>query len=201
VTDQEFLSDVVRFDLPRLGDISGLRGVHLQCHIGTDTLSLARLGARMSGLDFSPAAIEQAETLAARTGVEVDFHVADVYDAVEVLGEASYDLVFTGIGALCWLPNVERWAQTVAGLLRPRRTAPVSGGSPIGRSGSRRRTRCKPGDATEARRQATRGMAGPRVSERGAAELSGTSPWPCAGSPACSAHAARPAQAWRQLRL
>jgi 2-polyprenyl-3-methyl-5-hydroxy-6-metoxy-1,4-benzoquinol methylase len=119
VTDPEFLSDVVRFDLPRLGDISGLRGVHLQCHIGTDTISLARLGARMSGLDFSPAAIEQAETLAARTGLEVDFHLADVYDAVEVLGEASYDLVFTGIGALCWLPSIERWAQTVAGLLRP----------------------------------------------------------------------------------
>jgi SAM-dependent methyltransferase len=119
VTDQGFLSDVVRFDLPRLGDISGLRGVHLQCHIGTDTISLARLGARMSGLDFSPAAIEQAETLAARTDRDVDFHVADVYDAVEVLGEASYDLVFTGIGALCWLPSIERWAQTVAGLLRP----------------------------------------------------------------------------------
>jgi SAM-dependent methyltransferase len=119
VTDPEFLSDVVRFDLPRLGDVSGLRGVHLQCHIGTDTISLARLGARMSGLDFSPAAIEQAETLAARTGAEVDFHVADVYDAVEVLGEASYDLVFTGIGALCWLPSIELWAQTVAGLLRP----------------------------------------------------------------------------------
>jgi SAM-dependent methyltransferase len=119
VTDPEFLSDVVRFDLPRLGDISGLRGVHLQSHIGTDTISLARLGARMSGLDFSPAAVEQAETLAARTGLEVDFHVADVYDAVEVLGEASYDLVFTGIGALCWLPSIERWAQTVAGLLRP----------------------------------------------------------------------------------
>lgn len=119
VTDQEFLSDVVRFDLPRLGDVSGLRGVHLQCHIGTDTISLARLGARMSGLDFSPAAIEQAETLAARTDSEVDFHVADVYEAVEVLGEASYDLVFTGIGALCWLPSIDRWAQTVAGLLRP----------------------------------------------------------------------------------
>jgi SAM-dependent methyltransferase len=119
LTDPEFLSDVVRFDLPRLGDVSGLRGVHLQCHIGTDTISLARLGARMSGLDFSPAAIEQAETLAAKTGVEVDFHVADVYEAVEVLGEASYDLIFTGIGALCWLPSIERWAQTVAGLLRP----------------------------------------------------------------------------------
>lgn len=54
VDDPRHLSEVVRFDLPLLGDISGLRGAHLQCHIGTDTLSLARLGARMTGLDFSP---------------------------------------------------------------------------------------------------------------------------------------------------
>src|SRR6185312_216546 len=58
--DPAFLSYVVQFDLPRLGDIAGLRGVHLQCHIGTDTISLARLGAHMTGLDFSPAALTQA---------------------------------------------------------------------------------------------------------------------------------------------
>ena len=57
VSDPEYLSGVVRFDRPRLGDLTGLRGVHLQCHIGTDTVSLSRLGARMSGLDFSPAAL------------------------------------------------------------------------------------------------------------------------------------------------
>jgi SAM-dependent methyltransferase len=119
VADPERISDVVRFDLPRLGDISGLRAVHLQCHIGTDTISLARLGARMSGLDFSPPAIEQGQELARRTGLEIDFHEADVYDAVEVLGAGGYDLVFTGIGALCWLPSVERWARVVAGLLKP----------------------------------------------------------------------------------
>ena len=117
--DPSYLGHVVRFDLPRLGDISGLRGVHLQCHIGTDTVSLARLGARMSGLDFSGPAIEQAQSFADRLGHEIDFHQADVYDAVEVLGEASYDLVFTGIGALGWLPDIERWAGTVAGLLKP----------------------------------------------------------------------------------
>jgi SAM-dependent methyltransferase len=117
--DPSYIGDVVRFDLPRLGDISGLRGVHLQCHIGTDTVSLARLGARMSGLDFSGPAIEQAQSFADRLGHEIDFHQADVYDAVEVLGEAQYDLVFTGIGALGWLPDIERWARTVAGLLKP----------------------------------------------------------------------------------
>jgi SAM-dependent methyltransferase len=117
--DPEFIGHVVRFDQPRLGDISGLRGAHLQCHIGTDTVSLARLGARMSGLDFSGPAIAQAQEFANRLGLEIDFHQADVYDAVEVLSAASYDLVFTGIGALCWIPSVERWAQTVAGLLKP----------------------------------------------------------------------------------
>ncbi|MFI5779810.1 class I SAM-dependent methyltransferase [Nocardia sp. NPDC051570] len=118
-TDPSFLSDVVRFDLPRLGDIRGLRGVHLQCHLGTDTVSLARLGATMTGLDFSPAALKSARELAEQIGAAVDFVEADVYDAVEALGGERFDLVFTGIGALCWLPSIERWARTVAGLLRP----------------------------------------------------------------------------------
>jgi hypothetical protein len=105
VDDPRHLSDVVRFDLPLLGDVQGLRGVHLQCHIGTDTVSLARLGARMTGLDFSPASVAEARRLAERTGTDADFVVADVYDAVAVLGAGGFDLVFTGIGALGWLPT------------------------------------------------------------------------------------------------
>jgi SAM-dependent methyltransferase len=119
VEDPTFLSDVVRFDVPRLGDIKGLRGVHLQCHIGTDTVSLARLGAKMTGLDFSSAALKEARILVERTGADVDFVEADTYSAVDVLGRGTYDLVFTGIGALCWLPDIRRWAQVVAALLRP----------------------------------------------------------------------------------
>ena len=118
-TDPEHLSDVVRFDLPLLGDVSGLDGVHLQCHIGTDTISLARLGARMTGLDFSPASLAEARRLAAETGSEVVFVESDVYDAVEALGATRFDLVFTGVGALCWLPDVRRWGQVVSDLLRP----------------------------------------------------------------------------------
>jgi SAM-dependent methyltransferase len=118
-SDPRFLSDVVRFDLPRLGDIAGLDGVHLQCHIGTDTLSLARLGARMTGLDFSGAALEEAQRLAERAGAAVRFVEAEVYDAVERLGAGAFDLVYTGVGALCWLPDIRRWAAVVAGLLRP----------------------------------------------------------------------------------
>lgn len=117
--DPGFLSQVVRFDLPRLGTITGLRGVHLQCHIGTDTVSLARLGASMTGLDFSALAVEQAQRLARRIGADAKFVQADVYSAAEVLGRGDLDLVFTGIGALCWLPDIRRWAQVVADLLRP----------------------------------------------------------------------------------
>ncbi len=117
--DPGFLSGVVRFDLPRLGDIAGLRGVHLQCHIGTDTVSLARLGASMTGLDFSAPAVAAATDLASATGADATFTQADVYDAVEVLGAGGFELVYTGIGALCWLPDIRRWASVVAGLLRP----------------------------------------------------------------------------------
>jgi SAM-dependent methyltransferase len=119
LAEPDFISDVVRFDLPMLGDVAGLDGVHLQCHIGTDTLSLARLGARMTGLDFSPASVAQARRLAAATGQETEFVEAEVYDALRVLGCQRFDFVFTGIGALCWLPKIRRWAEVVAGLLRP----------------------------------------------------------------------------------
>jgi SAM-dependent methyltransferase len=119
LADPGFLSGVVRFDQKLLGDIRGLRGVHLQCHIGTDTISLARLGASMTGLDFSPAALAQARDLARRTGSPTEFVEADAYDAVQVLGAGQFDLVYTGIGALCWLPDIRRWAQVVAGLLKP----------------------------------------------------------------------------------
>jgi SAM-dependent methyltransferase len=118
-SDRAYLSEVVRFDLPLLGDIGGLRGVHLQCHIGTDTVSLARLGAGMTGLDFSPASIAQARRIAALAGADIRFVQAEVYGALTVLEPRSFDLVYTGIGALCWLPDIARWAAVVAGLLRP----------------------------------------------------------------------------------
>jgi SAM-dependent methyltransferase len=119
VTDPSFLSGVVRFDQAELGNIAGARGVHLQCHIGTDTLSLARMGAVMTGVDFSPASLTEARRLAHRTGTAVDYVESDVYEALAVLEPGSFDLVYTGIGALCWLPDIAKWASVVAGLLRP----------------------------------------------------------------------------------
>src|SRR3954447_6200978 len=129
--EPDFLSDVVRFDQPRLGDLTGLRAVHLQCHIGTDTLSLHRLGARVTGLDFSAPALAQARDLAARTGASIDYVQALVYDAPEVLPGGAFDLVYTGIGALCWLPDVRRWAQVVSQLLRPGGRLFIREGHPV----------------------------------------------------------------------
>jgi SAM-dependent methyltransferase len=117
--DPEHLSEVVRFDRPRLGDIAGLDTAHLQCHIGTDTVSLGRLGARITGLDLSAPAIVEARALAAAAGVEATFVQSELYDAVDALGRERFDLVYTGVGALGWLPDIKRWAQVVAALLRP----------------------------------------------------------------------------------
>jgi SAM-dependent methyltransferase len=118
--DAEYLSPVVRYDLPRLGRLDGLDVVHLQCHIGTDTVSLSRLGARSTlGVDFSPSALREARALAARAGADVTFVDGEVYQAVDLLGAHRFDLVYTGIGALCWLPRIRDWAGVVAGLLRP----------------------------------------------------------------------------------
>ena len=118
-SDPDHLSDVVRFDLPRLGPIVALQGVHLQCHLRTDTLSLHRLGARMSGLDFSPSAIEVARREGAACDADIDYRVADLYDASAAFDGRKFDFVYTGVGALCWIPDIVGWAEVVASLLRP----------------------------------------------------------------------------------
>ncbi|MFZ0172640.1 MAG: class I SAM-dependent methyltransferase [Acidimicrobiales bacterium] len=106
------------FESEELGDLTGRRVVHLQCHFGMDTLSLARRGALVTGLDFSPPAIAEARALAARLQLDARFVEANVYDAVEALGE-TYDLVYTGKGALNWIPDLATWAQVAADLLEP----------------------------------------------------------------------------------
>jgi len=117
--DPSALTGVVAHDAPALGDLTGLRVVHLQCHVGADTISLARLGASTTGLDFSPSAIEAARALCTRAGVPGRFVVSDVYDAPGALEGDRFDLVYTGIGALCWLPDIAGWARVVAALLVP----------------------------------------------------------------------------------
>lgn len=107
-----------------LGDVSGKRVLHLQCHTGDDTVAIAQRGAaEVVGLDFSPTAVEGARALAAECGVadRARFVVSDLYAAPEALAgeEASFDLVFVTWGALCWLPDVAGWARVVARFLKP----------------------------------------------------------------------------------
>jgi len=105
-----------------LGPVAGLRVLHLQCHFGEDTLTLAQRGAEVVGLDFSGAGIAAARGLAAELGLadRARFVEADLYAAPEAIPEpASCDLVFVTWGALSWLPDIQGWARIVAGFLKP----------------------------------------------------------------------------------
>src|SRR5207302_5608785 len=101
-----------------LGDVAGKRVIHLQCHFGLDTLALARQGAIVTGLDFSPAAIEEARRLAATKELPAQFVCANVYDARRALA-GNFDLAYVSWGTICWLPDLTRWAQTIAASLEP----------------------------------------------------------------------------------
>lgn len=101
-----------------LGDVAGKSLLHLQCHFGLDTLSWARQGARVTGVDFSEDAIREARTLAAELGLPAQFVQGDVYELPERL-DGTFDIVFTSHGVLCWLSDLERWAQVVAHFLNP----------------------------------------------------------------------------------
>lgn len=101
-----------------LGDISGKRVLHLQCHIGRDTLCLVRRGAVATGLDFSSVALDVARRLAAETGLRADFVQGAVERAPE-LTPGPFDLVFTTWGTISWLPDIVAWAKAIAGVLQP----------------------------------------------------------------------------------
>jgi len=101
-----------------LGDVRGKSLLHLQCHFGLDTLSWAREGAAVTGVDFSVPAIEAARTLAAECGIDTRFVLSSLYELPGKL-EGHFDVVYTSYGALCWLPDLKRWAEVVGHFLRP----------------------------------------------------------------------------------
>jgi 2-polyprenyl-3-methyl-5-hydroxy-6-metoxy-1,4-benzoquinol methylase len=113
---QSSLSEV---ELTELGDVAGRSMLHLQCHFGMDSLSWARMGALVTGLDFSEEAIELAETLHERLGVNAHFLCSDIYDAAEALQGEQFDIVYTSYGVLCWLPDLTRWAELISASLKP----------------------------------------------------------------------------------
>ncbi len=135
--DTQAISTVIRDDLPVLlthlpgpeeagqgdggggrGPLAGLDILHLQCHIGTDTISLARLGARVTGLDFSPTAIETGRRLAAEAGVDIAWVESDVLAAASAV-PGDFDVVYTSVGTITWLSDLGTWARQIAALLRP----------------------------------------------------------------------------------
>lgn len=128
--DPKTISPVVEFDRHEVGDVTGKSLLHLQCHIGHDTLSWARLGAVVTGVDFSEKAIAAAREISRESGTPGRFVVAELYDSPEVLPE-TFDIVYTGTGALCWLPDIAGWAKVVARFVRPGGTFYIREAHPI----------------------------------------------------------------------
>lgn len=123
VADRAYISPVAQRDFEALKphipgeSLAGLSVLHLQCHIGTDTVGWVRMGAReVWGLDFSPAALAHARSIAARTGESVTYIQGDARHAADAIGR-TFDVIVTGTGAITWLPDLHRWAQSISQLL------------------------------------------------------------------------------------
>lgn len=101
-----------------LGDLTGKSVLHLQCHFGQDTLSLSRVGAFCTGVDFSPKAIAAAKALALRTDQQAEFICSDILGLADVL-DGQFDIVFTSYGTIGWLPDLDRWSSVVSRFLKP----------------------------------------------------------------------------------
>ena len=111
-------SSLNSIELDILGDLSGQRILHLQCHFGQDSISLQRMGAEVTGVDLSDVAIQKARALAEKTGADTRFICSDIYDLPNVLDE-KFDWVFTSYGVIGWLPDMKKWAETVSHFLVP----------------------------------------------------------------------------------
>lgn len=105
-------------ELALLGDLKGNSILHLQCHFGQDTISLARMGAKVTGVDLSDKAIEKARELAKQCNVSADFVSCDIYDLPNHL-EEKFDIIFTSYGTIGWLPDLDKWAAVVSSFLKP----------------------------------------------------------------------------------
>jgi SAM-dependent methyltransferase len=111
-------SSLHKVELDALGDVSGKSLLHLQCHFGLDSMSWARLGAKVTGVDFSETAIELARELANRIGIDVQFICSNIYDLLDI-HRGEYDIIFTSFGVLCWLADITAWGKIIAHYLKP----------------------------------------------------------------------------------
>ena len=110
-------SSLQAFEIEELGEVSGKSLLHLQCHFGMDTLSWARLGAQVTGADFSEKAIELAERLSGELDLDAQFICANVYELPQLM-DSKFDIVYTSGGVLAWLPDLPRWARVIAHFLK-----------------------------------------------------------------------------------
>jgi SAM-dependent methyltransferase len=118
------------YEIADVGDVAGKDLLHLQCHFGIDTLSWARLGARVTGVDFSEKAVALARAVAAELGLDARFVLSNVYDLPDVL-DGDFDVVYTSRGVIGWLPDLTRWAEVIAHFLRPGGIFYITEGHPI----------------------------------------------------------------------
>lgn len=105
-------------DVKLLGNIQGKKVLHLQCHFGMDTISLARLGAEVTGVDFSEKAIQKAEELSQKLQINTNFICSDIYSLPEVIHE-QFDVIYTSYGVISWLPDLDKWGKIISLLLKP----------------------------------------------------------------------------------
>jgi len=106
------------YELKELGDVKGKSLLHLQCHFGLDTLSWAREGAIVTGIDISSEGVRLAKLLARQAMLEANFIESNLYDLPKVLSE-KFDIVYTSIGVLVWLNDLKEWAKIIANFLKP----------------------------------------------------------------------------------
>lgn len=109
--------NVIELDL--LGDVKGKSILHLQCHFGQDSLSLARMGAKITGVDLSDKAIEKAKELAEQLELDANFICCDIYELPSILNQ-TFDIVFTSYGTIGWLPDLDKWANLISNFLKPK---------------------------------------------------------------------------------
>ena len=119
-------------ELKELVDVNGKSMLHLQCHFGLDSLSWARLGAKVTGIDFSEKAILKAQQLAKEIDVDAEFVVSDMSSLIENMDDEKFDIVFTSYGVLYWLPDLASWAKVVSHFLKPGGTFYIAEAHPIG---------------------------------------------------------------------
>ncbi|MGB5229529.1 MAG: class I SAM-dependent methyltransferase [Eudoraea sp.] len=118
---KEFLegkTTLKNIELNLLDDLKGKSILHLQCHFGLDTLSLARMGGTVTGVDLSDQAIHRARELAKKTNLDAKFINCDLYDLPNHLNE-EFDIVYTTYGTIGWLPDIDKWGQIVSDFLKP----------------------------------------------------------------------------------